>query len=163
MICLTSSCGDGSRRHPARGALLPFFGPGGNVSPHSTPRPLVIQATGRTVLVVDDQDELRAMLVRVLAGDGYRVLEARDGFEALEVLETEPEVSLVVDDLLMPRMDGLELARHLAGRSNIQILFMSACPDQVSELPFAFLPKPFSPATLCAAVQRLLAPSQMQA
>jgi CheY-like chemotaxis protein len=124
---------------------------------------MIQAATGRTVLVVDDQDELRAMLVRVLAGDGHRVLEASNGFEALEVLETEPDVSLVITDLLMPRMDGLELARQLADRPHIQILFMSAFPEQVSELPFAFLPKPFSPAALCAAVQRLLVPSQMQA
>jgi CheY-like chemotaxis protein len=124
---------------------------------------MIQAATGRTVLVVDDQDELRAMLVRVLAGDGYRVLEASDGFEALEVLEMEPDVSLVITDLLMPRMDGLELANQLAGRPNIQILFMSAYPEHVRELPFAFLPKPFSPAALCAAVQRLLAPSHMQA
>jgi CheY-like chemotaxis protein len=120
------------------------------------------QPTGRTVLIVEDEDAVRAMMLRVLAGEGYRVLEARDGVEALEVLEAEPDVSLVVTDIVMPRMDGLELADQLGRRSNVLILFVSGY-GQVSNPPGNFLQKPFAPLALCAEVQRLLAPSQTQA
>jgi CheY-like chemotaxis protein len=120
-------------------------------------------STGRTVLVVEDQDDLRALMLRTLAGEGYRVLEARDGVEALEVLEAEPDVSLIVTDILMPRMDGLELAEHLGSQSHALILFMSGYSSHGAAVPGPFLPKPFSPVTLCAEVQRLLAPSRSEA
>jgi two-component system, cell cycle sensor histidine kinase and response regulator CckA len=116
-------------------------------------------STGRTILVVDDEESLRVMLVRTLAGEGYRVLQAGDGVEALEVLEAEPDVSLVLTDLVMPRMNGLELAERLAGRSNTLLLFMSAQTRRQIEPPGPLLQKPFTPAALCAEVQRLLTPS----
>ena len=120
-------------------------------------------STGRTVLVVEDQDELRALMLRTLAGEGYRVLEARDGVEALEVLETEPDVGLIVTDIIMPRMDGLELAERLGSQSPALILFMSGYSSHATAVPGPFLPKPFSPIALCAEVQRLLAPSRSEA
>lgn len=120
-------------------------------------------STGRTVLVVEDQDEVRALILRTLAGEGYRVLEARDGVEALEVLEAEPDVSLIVTDIVMPRMGGLELAEHLGSRSHALILFMSAYSSHGMAVPGPFLQKPFSPLDLCAEVQRLLAPSRSEA
>jgi CheY-like chemotaxis protein len=115
------------------------------------------------VLVVEDQEPVRAMIVRILAGDGYLVLEARDGVEALEVLEAHPDVSLILTDLEMPRMDGFELADRLASRSNIQILFMSGYADHLRKPPAPFLQKPFTADVLSTQVQRLLAPSQAQA
>jgi CheY-like chemotaxis protein len=120
------------------------------------------QSTGRTILVVDDQDEVREMIVRVLAGDGYCVHQAADGVEAVEVLDANPDVCLVLTDLEMPRMDGLELADRIANRANTQILFMSGYARRHVQ-PSPFLQKPFTPDELSAQVQRLLAPSQAQA
>jgi two-component system cell cycle sensor histidine kinase/response regulator CckA len=121
------------------------------------------QVTGRTVLVVEDQDPVRAMIVRILAGDGYLVLEARDGVEALEVLEANPDVSLILTDLEMPRMNGFELADRLASLRNTQILFLSGYADHLRKPPTPFLQKPFTAEVLSTQVQRLLAPSQAQA
>jgi CheY-like chemotaxis protein len=124
----------------------------------------VNQATGRTVLVVEDQDEVRTLVMRTLADEGYRVLTACDGIEALEVLEADPEVSLVVSDLVMPRMDGFELANHLSKRvPSPLMLFMSGYGDHHTEIQHPYLQKPFAPATLCREVQRLLLPAQNQA
>jgi CheY-like chemotaxis protein len=120
------------------------------------------QSTGRTILVVDDQDEVRTMIVRVLAGDGYVVHEAADGVDALGVLEANPDVCLVLTDLEMPRMDGLELADRIANRANTQILFMSGYARRHRPAT-PFLQKPFTPDELSAEVQRLLAASQAQA
>lgn len=120
-------------------------------------------STGRTVLVVEDQEPVRAMIVRILASDGYLVLEARDGVDALEVLEANPDVGLILTDLEMPRMNGFELADRLATRANTQMLFMSGYANHLREPPSPFLQKPFTAEVLSAQVQRLLAPSQAQA
>ena len=123
----------------------------------------MILSTGRTVLVVEDEDDLRGLMLRTLAGEGYRVLEARDGVEALEVLEDEPEVSLIVTDIEMPRMGGLQLAELLGSQSHPLILFVSGYSKHGMDVPWPFLAKPFSPVTLCEEVQRLLAPSRSEA
>jgi two-component system, cell cycle sensor histidine kinase and response regulator CckA len=123
------------------------------------------QSTGRTVLVVEDQDQVREMIVRALAGEGYHVLTARDGVDALEVLQSESDVSLVVTDIIMPRMDGFELAERLATWTPSPIiLFMSGYGEHHTQAPsHSFLQKPFPPAVLCNEIQRLLAPAQHQA
>jgi two-component system, OmpR family, response regulator ResD len=114
----------------------------------------------RTVLVVEDQLAVRQVMVRALAEEGYRILEAGNGQEALEVLATEPDVSAIVTDLLMPDMDGFELAAVVAQRSRIPLLFISAY-SQTQQLPTPFLAKPFTPAALRAAVRYLLHPREV--
>src|SRR5690349_11182626 len=80
----------------------------------------------RTVLVVDDAPENRALVAAVLGWKGYELLEANDGVEALEVIERH-RPDLVITDLLMPRMDGFELARQIALMpSPIRVIFYSA-------------------------------------
>jgi len=66
----------------------------------------------RVLLVVDDEDNVRRVLVRLLRAQGYEVLEASDGVEALEVL-TDRSVDLAFVDMMMPCMDGLELLRWM--------------------------------------------------
>jgi CheY-like chemotaxis protein len=109
----------------------------------------------RTVLVVEDQDQVRAITVRGLIEEGYRVVQARDGLEALEVLKTET-VDLVLTDVVMPNMDGFQLAAHLSAISKVPILLMTGYGEghTVAAAPILF--KPFSPTTLSAEVQRLL-------
>ena len=72
--------------------------------------------TGGSVLVVEDDPSLRALYVEVLGDEGWHVLEARDGVEALEVLESATLPCVAIVDLRMPRMDGWQLAPHLRRR-----------------------------------------------
>jgi CheY-like chemotaxis protein len=110
-----------------------------------------------TVLVVDDDDGVRHIMARKVKQAGYRVLTARDGVEALTVLEQSGgEVHLVVCDLLMPRLDGYQLAARLAALPNApEIIFMSAFRSDF-DLDRPILTKPFRLDDLSAAVQRIL-------
>lgn len=102
-----------------------------------------------TVLVVDDDARVRSVLVEHVAYAGFRVLEASNGLEALEVLGKEP-VSLVFTDLRMPVMDGIELLRRARPRFPSTIfIVVSAYPDDLVALyrsdafPITVIPKPF--------------------
>jgi CheY-like chemotaxis protein len=118
-----------------------------------------------TILVVEDEDTLRALLVRMLEAEGYTTIEATDGRDALRVLdEHEGGVDLVVLDMVMPVMDGGRLAAELLQRNPSQrILCMSAyAPAELADLglqsPDApFLRKPFMPAQLYRQVREALA------
>jgi CheY-like chemotaxis protein len=109
-----------------------------------------------SVLVVDDDPSLRSLMVRTLSSKGYRTLEASDGIEALEVLASHPEIELVVTDIVMPRMNGVELAQQLAASARTRMLFVSAFGEDYTQLPASLLEKPFSQAGLIAEVERLL-------
>jgi len=102
-----------------------------------------------TILVVDDDARVRSVLVEHVAYAGFRVLEASNGLEALEVLAKEP-VSLVFTDLRMPAMDGIELLRRARPRFPSTIfIVVSAYPDDLVALyrsdafPITVIPKPF--------------------
>jgi CheY-like chemotaxis protein len=112
------------------------------------------------VLVVGNQEAIRVLMVRALLEEGYRVLDACDGAEALEVLGTEPNVKLIVTDALMPQMDGFELAGTIANWSDIPVLLVSGVGQYHEEVSAAFLQKPFSSSSLCTEVRRLLASTQ---
>jgi len=101
------------------------------------------------ILVVDDDARVRSVLVEHVAYAGFRVLEAGNGLEALEVLAREP-VSLVFTDLRMPTMDGIELLRRARPRYPSTIfIVVSAYPDDLVALyrsdafPITVIPKPF--------------------
>jgi CheY-like chemotaxis protein len=109
-----------------------------------------------TVLVVEDDPALRALMVRTLAAKGYRTVEASDGIEALEKLAAEPDIELVVTDIVMPRMNGVELAQQLVASARARLLFVSAFGEEYTELPASLLEKPFSQSALIAEVERVL-------
>jgi CheY-like chemotaxis protein len=119
---------------------------------------------GPTVLVVEDEDLLRAGIRRLLQSEGYNVLEAPDGATALQLLDGTPpgHVALVLTDLRMPVMDGRQLAAALARRRpSLPIVFMSGFTAQLMDLRLvspglAFLAKPFRNDDLLAAVKRQL-------
>jgi CheY-like chemotaxis protein len=113
------------------------------------------KAEHETVLVVEDQLDVRALMVRALIEQGYRVLEAGDGQEALKIFRKDPAVQLVVTDIVMPRMSGFELAERLAP-TRVPVLFVSGYGDRYTVLPGPLLEKPFSPVALTEAVERLL-------
>ena len=81
----------------------------------------------KTILVVDDNDQMRAMLTEIIAGEGYTVLQAEQGQQALNTLENH-DVDLMVLDILMPEKDGLEVIRELrSGKNgmNVKIIAIS--------------------------------------
>jgi DNA-binding response OmpR family regulator len=103
-----------------------------------------------TVLLVEDDSDVRTLLSEVLSFGGFAVLEAADGTEALRIAETTRRtIETLVTDINMPGIDGLELARRVQVlRPAISVLYMSgAPPDVVAEWGLApgtaFLPKPF--------------------
>ena len=118
------------------------------------------------ILLVEDEEGLRALNARGLTSRGYTVLEAGNGVEAIEVLEKSGKpVDLVVSDVVMPEMDGPTLARELRSRNpELKIIFVSGYAEDAFQknLPehgqFAFLPKPFTLKQLVAAVKETLAP-----
>ncbi len=117
-----------------------------------------------TVLVVEDEAVVRDMAARGLTAEGYRVLQARDGAEALEVLATrDGDVDIVVTDVAMPVLNGRELAARLAEqRPGLPVLFTSGYTDDnvvrrgLLESGQPFLQKPFSPSALAQHVRALL-------
>jgi len=125
-----------------------------------------VDLTGQgTILLVEDEEGLRALNARGLKSRGYTVLEAGNGIEAIEVLEkSNRAVDLVVSDVMMPEMDGPTMLRELRSRHpNLKIVFMSGYAVDAFEksLPdlgqFAFLPKPFTLKDLVTVVKETLA------
>jgi two-component system, cell cycle sensor histidine kinase and response regulator CckA len=116
---------------------------------------------GVSVLVVDDEAAVRRFAVRVLQREGYEVLEAADGLEALEMLRAgKVTVDLIVSDIVMPRMNGVELM-HAVTESDprIPVVLMSGyATAALSELgiatPCSIVPKPFPAERLLAEVHR---------
>jgi two-component system cell cycle sensor histidine kinase/response regulator CckA len=121
--------------------------------------------TGRgTILLVEDEEGLRALNARGLTSRGYTVLEASNGLEALEVLERRNgEVDLVVSDVVMPEMDGPTLLKEMRIRNpDLKMIFVSGYAEEAFQknLPpegqFSFLAKPFTLKQLVAAVKETL-------
>jgi len=113
----------------------------------------------RVALVVDDEEMVCRYTARVLMDAGLRVLEAHGGQEAMGLLERlgPAVVGLVVSDVAMPRMTGVELATLMGQRwPAIPVLLVSGDSGPSSEYRGAFLAKPFTPDALIAAVEELL-------
>lgn len=106
------------------------------------------------VLVVDDESAMRRLLAHALEGHGYDVLEASDGLDALNVLEICGErIGLVIADIRMPKLDGVELWMHMRGRFHQPMIFMSGFERDLRVPPVPLLKKPFNMGALVAMVQ----------
>jgi DNA-binding response OmpR family regulator len=114
-----------------------------------------------TVLVVDDEPIVREVVVRYLRREGYETLEAADGVRARELLERE-QPSLVVLDLMLPGVDGLELCRWIRSRSSVPLIMLTARgeeSDRIVGLELGaddYVTKPFSPRELAVRVRTVL-------
>jgi two-component system, cell cycle sensor histidine kinase and response regulator CckA len=116
---------------------------------------------GRTVLVVEDEEALRVMIRRLLQREGYAVLEANNGADAIRLLQesTGPAVELVLTDLRMPLMGGRELAASLArSQPGLPVVLMSGFTAQLRDLQLispnlALLSKPFRDHDLLATIK----------
>ena len=112
-----------------------------------------VDLTGHgTILLVEDEEAVRAFAARALTSRGYTVLEAGSGLEALEVVDrNEDRIDLVVSDVVMPEMDGPTMFGELRKRGiTAKVIFVSGYAEEAfaKNLPegedFGFLPKPFS-------------------
>jgi DNA-binding response OmpR family regulator len=114
-----------------------------------------------TVLVVDDEPIVRDVVVRYLARDGYRTLEAASGDEAQRLLERNSP-ALVVLDVMLPGLSGLELCRWIRARSQVPIVMLTARGEETDRIVGLelgaddYLTKPFSPRELAVRVRNLL-------
>jgi CheY-like chemotaxis protein len=121
-----------------------------------------------TILLVEDDAEVRTMIGRILTQQGYRVLEASDGAAALRLAEEQTEtIHLLLTDVIMTDLTGRDLAKSLsANRSNMKVLFMSGYTDsaavQIGELEpgVQFIQKPFRPDVLVRKIREVLDASQ---
>ena len=111
-----------------------------------------------TVLLVEDEDNVRRTMHRHFEKEGYQLLEASDGEEAALIAETYGEpIHILVTDVAMPGMSGQQLAERLAAlRPEIKVLFVSGYPHNSLEGRWNFLPKPFSGSELLGRVRMLL-------
>ena len=118
-----------------------------------------------TVLVVDDETSLRDFVRRNLEVRGYSVVTAANGLEALAIFNTQI-VSLVILDVMMPRMDGLETIRRIRQNSTIPIIVLSALGEETDKIQALnlgaddYLTKPFGVGELLARVQAVLRRAQ---
>ncbi|MEW5905562.1 MAG: response regulator [Elusimicrobiota bacterium] len=132
--------------------------------PAETRKPVLFRGAA-TILLVEDDPSIRALGRRVLAADGFTVVHAASGPEALELCEKRgAPVHLLLTDMVMPEMSGPELAGRLAGRwPGLKVMFMSgytehaALDDGLLREGAAFIQKPFAPDALLRAVRETLA------
>ena len=102
-----------------------------------------------TILLVDDEESVQKLLTYPLERDGYRVVQARDGEEALACFDRE-EIDLVVLDVMLPKLDGLEVCKRLRAHSTVPIMMLTARDDELDKVlglelgADDYITKPFS-------------------
>jgi two-component system, cell cycle sensor histidine kinase and response regulator CckA len=158
---------------PGQGATFAIWLPRADQSREGHARDRLDASRGtETFLLVEDESAVRTLARRVLEREGYTVLEARHGRDALRIVdEQEGPIHLVLSDAVMPEMDGPALIRALTARGRaVPVLLMSGYTDDevvrrgAAEPETSFLQKPFTARELAAAVRRVLddtAPNQM--
>ncbi len=130
-------------------------------------QPAPVEPAGKTVLLVDDDESMRRVTRRILARNGFRVIEAEHGADALRVAAAhDGEIDLLVTDVLMPGIRGPELVEELTVQSpGIRVLYMSGyTDDDISrwglQPGFAFIHKPFTSEGFTEAVNSVLSASR---
>jgi DNA-binding response OmpR family regulator len=114
-----------------------------------------------TILLVDDEDSVQKLLTYPLERDGFRVVSARDGEEALQLFSEEP-VDLVVLDIMLPKLDGLEVCKRLRAESSVPIIMLTARDDEFDTVlglelgADDYITKPFSIREFRSRVRALL-------
>lgn len=117
-----------------------------------------------TIMVVEDDDQVRTLVRNLLTSDGFRVIDARTGAEGLRLaLEFEGNIDLLLSDMLLPEISGYDVAAQVKSRyPDMKVILMTGWVEgeivqrSVSELGAAFLDKPFAPAKLRQMVRDML-------
>ena len=114
------------------------------------------------ILVVDDESRMRKLIKDFLEREGYQILEAADGVEAMDLFYENRDVALMILDVMMPRMDGWAVCREVRQNSTMPIVMLTARSEERDELKGfelgvdEYIAKPFSPKILVARVNALL-------
>lgn len=115
------------------------------------------------ILVVDDESRMRKLVKDFLTREGYMVLEAGDGMEAMDLFYENKDISLIILDVMMPKMDGWQVCREIRGLpSDVPIIMLTARSEERDELQGfdlgvdEYISKPFSPKILVARVGAIL-------
>jgi len=114
------------------------------------------------ILVVDDESRMRKLVKDFMAKEGYVVLEAGDGEEALDIFMNNKDISLIILDIMMPKMDGWETCKEIRKYSQVPVIMLTAKSDERDELLGfelgidEYITKPFSPKILVARVSAIL-------
>lgn len=114
------------------------------------------------ILVVDDESRMRKLVKDFLVKNGFQVLEAENGAEAVDIFFEEKDIALMILDVMMPKMDGWEVCREIRQYSKVPIIMLTARGDERDELlgfelgVDEYISKPFSPKILVARVEAIL-------
>ena len=114
------------------------------------------------ILVVDDESRMRKLVNDFLSKKNFEVLEAADGIEAVDIFLEHKDISLIILDVMMPRMDGWDTCKEIRSYSKVPIIMLTAKSDERDELlgfelgVDEYISKPFSPKILVARVEALL-------
>ena len=114
------------------------------------------------ILVVDDESRMRKLVKDFLTREGYTVLEAGDGMEAMDIFYEDKDIALIILDVMMPKMDGWQVCREIRESSKVPIIMLTARSEERDELQGfdlgvdEYISKPFSPKILVARVDALL-------
>jgi CheY-like chemotaxis protein len=115
------------------------------------------QSSRITILLVDDDEEVRSLMARILREGGYDVVEASDAAEALDVIAMGTQVELLVTDIVMPGLSGFDLASQVTGACNVPVLLVSTFALTEDDIAGPALQKPFTPSVLLDTVRGLVA------
>lgn len=114
------------------------------------------------ILVVDDESRMRKLVKDFLVRNNYSVLEASNGEEAVDIFVENRDISLIILDVMMPKMDGWQACKEIRGLSDVPIIMLTAKSDERDELlgfelgVDEYISKPFSPKILVARVEAIL-------
>ena len=114
------------------------------------------------ILVVDDEPRIRTLVKDFLVKDGFFVIEASNGVEAYDIFTSNNDISLIVMDVMMPKMDGYETSEEIRKLSQVPIIMLTAKSDEKDELRGydlgidEYITKPFSPKILVARIKAVL-------
>jgi CheY-like chemotaxis protein len=156
---------------PGQGTVFELYFPAVREGEAETEPPvdrLLKKEATETVLLAEDEPAVRGLVRETLERLGYAVLEAKDGYEALKVIEENKKtIHLLLTDVIMPLMNGRELAMRLESiRPGTKVLFMSGNMDDefhgTAQPERDFIQKPFTPADLAEKLRRLLAVDQRE-
>src|SRR5439155_17302178 len=148
-----------ARRRSGRGGRAAMRGYSRDGPSHAAPTAEMPDSS--TILLVDDEDSVQKLLTYPLERDGFRVVSARDGEEALERFADE-QVDLVVLDLMLPKLDGLEVCKRLRAKSSVPIIMLTARDDELDKVlglelgADDYITKPFSIREFRSRVRALL-------
>lgn len=114
------------------------------------------------ILMVDDESRMRKLVKDFLEREGFAVLEAGDGLEALDIFYEHKDIALIILDVMMPKMDGWQTCREIRKESKVPIIMLTARGEERDELQGfdlgvdEYISKPFSPKILVARVEAIL-------